>query len=311
MKAVTEQEELEVIDLFLHSNMSLTSIAQKYGRTSRDFVYRILNKHNINKKRRHISNKIPIDEIQNVIYLYTKCKMSVREISIKYNYPDSAIRKILKENHIDIRRHYKQSFNENYFDNINTHNKAYLLGFLYADGCINKNNVVSFTVHKQDKEILQMYADEMNATNPIVNVKNKEHVSISFCSKHMCDTLINLGCGHNKTFKLAFPNIDKQYQYNFIRGFMDGDGCISITNKNNHKYISLSFTGTIDMMKKLKSIFIVDNDIKFYRNSYNIHIGKTADVLRILELIYKNADLYLKRKHDKYIKFIEWYNDRS
>lgn len=89
---------------------------------------------------------------------------------------------------------------------------------------------------------------------------------------------------------------------------MDG---ISITNKNNHKYISLSFTGTIDMMKKLKSIFIVDNDIKFYRNSYNIHIGKTADVLRILELIYKNADLYLKRKHDKYIEFIEWYNDRS
>ena len=303
---ISEEQELEIIDLFLNTRMSLRDIAKVYNRKSYDFVYRILQKHNINTKRRHVSNKISIEDISDIINLYKEKHMTARQIAKQYSVTYGVITRILTQNGIEIRKHYNQTFNENYFDTIDTSNKAYLLGFLYADGCINKNNAVSFTVHQQDREILEMYIKELQATNEITNIKTKPHVRISFCSKHMCDTLINMGCIHNKTYNLTFPDISSEYYYDFIRGFMDGDGCISTTNKNNHKYISLSFTGTKEMLNTLKELFKIDNQITFYRNAYSLHIGKSQDVLRILSDIYNNAELYMTRKFNKYKEYCNY-----
>ena len=306
VKTISDEQELEIIDLFLNTKMSLINIAKQYDRKSKDFIYKILEKHNIDKNRRHVANKFSEKEIQEIIEIYQTKNIPCAKIGKQYNVAESTIVRILKNNNIEIRRHYANTFNEYYFDEIDTSNKAYLLGFLYADGCINKNNVVSIVIHKKDIEILQMFKKELNASNEISELKSKPHVRISFCSKHMCDTLINIGCGHNKTDSLSFPDIPEQYKYDFIRGFMDGDGCISLINKEDRKYISLSFTGTLDMMQELKSTFNVNNKIQFYRNSYALHIGKTKDVLRILNNIYFNADLYMKRKYKKYQEYIEW-----
>ena len=267
-----------------------------------------LEKYNIDKKRRHIANKFSEKEVYEIIELYQTENISCAKISKRYNVSEATIIRILRNNNINIRRHPVHKFDEHYFDSINTANKAYLLGFLYADGCVNKNNVISFTVHQKDREILEMYVSELRATNQITYIPNKPHVRIAFCSKHMCDTLIDLGCGHNKTNSLSFPNIPKEYIYDFIRGFMDGDGSISITKRNYHKYISLSFTGTKEMMNELKLLFEVDNLVSFYRNAYALHIGKTKDVMRILNKIYNNAELYLTRKFDKYQEYCDYIN---
>ena len=310
MSTQTKEEfEQEVIDLFLNTKMSLRAIAHKYDRKSYDFIYSILNKYNINPKRRHVANKIEIEDIPKIIQLYQDQKMSARQIAKQYMVSGGVIIRVLAEHGIQIRHRYKQTFDEFYFDNIDTHNKAYLLGFLYADGCVNKNNTISFTLHEDDKEILEMYVAELQATNEITHVKNKPHVRISLCSKHMCDTLIKMGCIHNKTFSLTFPQIRKEFKYDFIRGFMDGDGCISITDRGNRKYISLSFTGTEEMLEELKSLFKIDNDVTFYRNSYALHIGKKDDVLRILNNIYLNAELYMTRKFNKYKEYCRYINE--
>lgn len=306
MNKLSKEEELEIINLFLNTKMSLNSIAKKYNRKSKDFIYSILDKYNINRKRRHISNVLEIEDVYNVLNLYQNQNMSIRQISKKYNVSESVVKRILIKNNVKIKKHYKYTFNEYYFDNIDTNNKAYLLGFLYADGCINKNNVISFTIHQKDKEILEMYIKELQATNKIDYIKEKQHVRISFCSKHMCDTLIKMGCGHNKTKSLSFPNIKDEYKYDFIRGFMDGDGCICISNRGEYKYINLSFTGTLEMMQELKVIFKVNNKISFYKNAYTLHIGKEKDVLRILKDIYNNAELFMSRKYYKYKEYIEW-----
>lgn len=308
---ISKEQELEIINLFLNNKISLRAIARKYNRKSYDFVYTILSKYNIDKKRRHIANKILTDDIPKIIQLYQKEHMSARQIAKQYLVSGDVIRRVLIDNGIDIKRHYGQTFDEYYFDNIDAPNKAYLLGFLYADGCVNKNNVISFTVHQNDKEILEMYVSELKATNRITDVKDKPHVRLAFCSKHICDTLMNLGCGRNKTISLKFPDIPKIYKYDFIRGFMDGDGCISVVNRDKHKYISLSFTGTLEMLQELKSTFNVDNKITFYRNSYALHIGKVLDVLRILNNIYNEADLYMTRKYNKYQEYLQWANNKE
>ena len=303
---ISPEQELEIVDLFLNTATSLRDIAKRYNRKSYEFIYSILSKHNVDKKRRHISNKISLNEISQIIKLYQEQRMSIRQIAKLYNVAGDTINHILIQNGIAIRDKRKYVFNEYYFDAIDSANKAYLLGFLYADGCVNKNNVVSFTVHKNDREILEMYVSELQATNPIAHVKSHPHVRIAFSSKHMCDTLISMGCGRNKTYTLKFPSIPKAYYYDFIRGFMDGDGCISVVNRGSNKYISLSFTGTKEMMEALKCIFQVDNRIAFYRNAYTLHIGKHKDVLRILDNIYNNAELYMSRKFKKYCEYLTY-----
>lgn len=303
---ISEEQELEIIDLFLNTKMSLVDIAKQYNRKSKDFIYRILKKHNIDTNRRHVANKLLEREIQEIIEMYQTKNISCAKIAEQYNVTESTIARVLKNHNIARRKHYAHTFNEYYFDKIDTPNKAYLLGFLYADGCIQKNNVVSIIVHQKDIEILQMFKKELNASNEISEVKSKPHVRIFFCSKHMCDTLINIGCRHNKTYSLSFPNIDDVYKYDFIRGFMDGDGSISLISRRDKKYISLSFTGTLEMMQELKRIFNMDSKIRFYRGAYSIHIGKTEDVLRILNNIYNNAELYMTRKFKKYQEYCEY-----
>lgn len=253
---------------------------------------------------------LTIAEEKEIVEMYMN-HMSIDNISKKYPMSPSTIGKILKRNGVEMRKHYRCTFDEHYFDLINTSNKAYLLGFIYADGCINKNHSLSFTQHEKDIEILECFVRELQATNKITQVKGKPHVRLNFCSKHMCDTLRAMGCGGNKTFALTFPDIDMQFIYDFIRGFMDGDGCISICSRKNKKYINLSFTGTLDMMTTLKNIFEVDNKITEYRHAYSLNIGKTQDVKRILTKIYDNANLYLSRKYNKYMEYLEYEKEKD
>ena len=88
-----------------------------------------------------MSNKILFSEeqIQEIVYLYTVQNVSIHKIAERYQTSDRPIARILKENNIKIKKndfYQKKNCNENFFDIIDTEEKAYWLGFIYADGCI-------------------------------------------------------------------------------------------------------------------------------------------------------------------------------
>lgn len=319
--SIKEEDYDKVVDIYLNTNISIINIAKMFGAKSKDSVYRVLRKMNIEIINDRASFHVFIDQTikSDIIKMYEKEKISMRQISLKLNVPVYTIREILKKENINIREHYANEFDENYFDVIDSSNKAYLLGFLYADGCVNKNNCISIIVNQKDREILEMFKNELKATNPITEINRKNgkiHVRIVFCSKHMSDTLIQIGCVHNKTKQLHFPNIDEKYKWHFIRGFMDGDGSIVIRKKVNlkgeiRKYALLGFVGTESMMNSLKNIFNVDYNIRFHRNAYHLQFGKESEVLRICELIYKDAELYMTRKYNNYIEYLEYIKMRN
>lgn len=93
-------------------------------------------------------------------------------ISKRYNTHDNTIRRILKNNNVEIRGNKitsrKYNVNENYFDNIDTPNKAYILGLLYADGNNHiKNNTVSIALQEEDVEILRLINKEIESDRPL------------------------------------------------------------------------------------------------------------------------------------------------
>ena len=123
-------------------------------------------------------------------------------------------------------------FNHNYFKTIDTEEKAYILGFLYADG-YNSDKQVVISQLEQDVDILEKINKALDADNQIKrklqSTNNKTVCQLCYSSIDMCTDLTNLGCFRNKSLACTFPTfLDKSLIRHFIRGYFDGDGCVWI-----------------------------------------------------------------------------------
>ena len=184
--------------------------------------------------------KINLPE-KDVILLYESGK-SMYEIAKIYNCSHFKINTVLKTNDIKSRsisvskRFY--TLDESCFEVIDSEEKAYFLGLLFADGCNRSNYMISITLQKQDKIIFEKFNYLLKTNRPIGEYTNKinnnTYYTLYINSKKISQDLINLGCIPNKSFTKQFPNEDKvplKLQHHFIRGYFDGNGCIH-TSKN-------------------------------------------------------------------------------
>lgn len=203
-------------------------------------------------------SKITFDEdsLKMIIHLYTVQHMSVTKISNFYNVNSSVITRVLKENKIEIRDNnsYKsKKIDEDFFHNIDTQEKAYILGFFFADGCLTKKG--TFGIKIKDKELLERIKQELKSDHKIIECKpNKGSYSqedsiyygLYFTNKKIEKDLKELGVDSNKTSTCSFPIIPKELERHFIRGFFDGDGSVYKTYNKKHNYeaIGVSFVGT-------------------------------------------------------------------
>ena len=262
---------------------------------------------------------------ENIKKMYLEENKSSEEIAAFYGVKRHKINYILKKNNIqksfsESRRKYNLDIN--YFDEIDTPNKAYILGFLYADGYNNRiNNTVVLSLKREDEEILEKINKELKNEKPIYrydyvnNYDGKErHMSeVIFASKHMCESLEKLGVIQNKTFTITFPNFLKENLYpHFIRGLFDGDGCASIYNDEDRERFMVSIMSTKALCDGMKD-FLKTQDINFNVNkacgkkdeNALIRSGSNKENKKFMEYIYKDADLYMQRKYEKFLTFFK------
>lgn len=273
-------------------------------------------------------NKIIFSEEQtkDIINQYLNGVSSV-QLGKKYNVGHKVILRILHENNVDVdmcRLHRKYNLNEHYFDVIDTPNKAYILGFLYADG----NNgldksTISICLQEEDKEILERMRIELDSEKPLVflDKSNKHDLGYTYknqyglymFSKHMCNMLCEKGVVPNKSLIATFPNfLSNKLLPHFIRGVYDGDGSVYRTIKNNKNHaVCVTITATELFCEELKRICKEQLNIeaKIYDASCHNGITKvfTLSGRRLsktfLDWIYNDADLLLKRKYNRYIDY--------
>lgn len=213
----------------------------------------------------------------------------------------------------------KYPLNENYFDIIDSEEKAYFLGLLYADGCNNiKKGVVSIGLKESDKDLLQKLNNLIQPDKPLQfcdksyirsrkgfeNSQNQYTIVIS--SRHISNSLVELGVYKAKTFKLKFPTlyqVPKHLQSHFLRGYCDGDGYIGKSQ--------ISFVSTREFCEKVESLIKEELNINSYirqrgiKNVYELSLNNKA-CRTFLKFIYNDANIYLKRKYDKYILQMEY-----
>ena len=205
----------------------------------------------------------------------------------------------------------KYSFNEHYFDKINTEDKAYFLGLLYADGCnVFTKNIITISLQAQDVHILESFVDCVEFTGPLlfrnrVKLHHKDSYILNLNSSYLCSKLKSYGMVPRKSLVLKFPTVvPKSLMNHFIRGYFDGDGYIAI-GSGGHSAFSL--VGTFDFCRNVQKIFIDSCGLsktileKCGTNTCKLRYGGNIRCTRIFDYLYNNATLYLIRKYDKFI----------
>jgi len=224
------------------------------------------------------------------------------------------IKQILSKNNISIRtasqRNSTYDINCNYFNNIDTEEKAYMLGFLYADGS-NVKNTITLSLKANDIDILYKFQTLLKSNRPIKIYKNNHlssYARLTIQNDHLIKCLSNYGVTERKTFTITYPtflpiHLDKA----FIRGYFDGDGGFKLTKKLNRYNICITsnqefcnelqnkiYHHTGIMMHIYAAPAITDNRIK------RLEIGGNKQVLTISNWLYNGATIYLDRKYQKY-----------
>lgn len=218
------------------------------------------------------------------------------------------------------------NLNEHYFDKIDTEIKAYMLGFIYADGNnLFKTNRITIQLSIVDKEILQKFSVIMFNQENLKYRKNKnnkgeefEYVSLNMYSKHMSQHLATLGVVERKSHLITFPEwLDKTLYKHFIRGLIDGDGWIYIPKSNRDSpNVGLICTRQInDFLQKYLSeeLGLTSYLVKAYKQDINvmceIRIKNYHQCKKMLDWLYQDANIFLQRKYDLYLNLLNKYDN--
>ena len=228
--------------------------------------------------------------------------------------------------------------NHDYFNQIDTSEKAYILGFIYADGCNyitedGKTNIINFTQLKDSVDILQKIKLELESEYPILEYTQKTNEKIicrtNIRSKQLSDDLIKLGVMSKKSLIVDFPSftiVPEKFMPHFIRGYFDGDGCVWDGKRKKSRVKDLSkiegfrdriihnvkftFTGNFNFINTLQDFLVIN--LGFKKTKLNFSKAKETKHICTMEYsgrgqmktfydyLYKDATIYSEIKKLKF-----------
>ena len=306
MGTISKSEYDNITSLY-KNGMKMQDIALRYN-VHYSVIWRIISKCGLTKKDR--KGLLDLLDSKKIKDLYND-GLSTKSIAEQLNVSAESIRRVLKREGVE-RRHSLYSVNEHYFDVIDSQDKAYFMGLLYADGYNDPTkNLIVITLHDRDKHILESFNQCVQNTRPLRFInKSAQNPNWSDCyeliivNHHMSSMLEKYGVVKAKSMILQFPDwIDRKLLPHFLRGYMDGDGHIA---KAQYKY-NAEFVGTEMFCNRV--VQLMEEEIGISAYVYKPNPEKTTTIVKFcnkansvtfLDYIYKDANLYLKRKFDIY-----------
>lgn len=233
---------------------------------------------------------------------------SLSKISKQLNISRKKVTKVVKDANLPIPKH-TYLYNDNVFENIDTEEKAYWLGFIYADGCIGKvrnSGYLEISLKGSDIEHLNKFALFICNTTRIVrtkkvlfNGKTYDCCRVTVNNTKIYSDLVALGLTERKSLTIKFPHhIETDLLRHFIRGYVDGNGCIYL------KSFSINITtGSSDFLNSLvrsfnKELNVPVKSISSKKDStaYTVYYyGENSQ--KILTWLYSDCNIALDRKY--------------
>lgn len=190
-------------------------------------------------------------------------------------------------------------FNEHYFDDIDSNEKAYFLGFIAADGGVERQKgPLSFNLQKRDKEILIKFCECIGYDTSHIGEytsgflykgtwKIIEACHLKLCSKYLAKSLSNYNIipAKSNIDNNLFYNIPDKYKYAWLAGYIDGDGHIG-----KESYV-------VEIVSNYKTII---NIYDFLKLDLKIE-GKIRQIGKITYTLAYHKKEYVRKILDKYL----------
>lgn len=216
-------------------------------------------------------------------------------------------------------RNRKYSLNEHYFEKIDTKEKAYILGFIYADGNLKDTDGyyrLAFSQHPQDREILEYIKNQLNYSGPIrydrsqVDKRNGQtyyHDRLQINSKDLIKDLNKHGVMQRKSLILKAPLIEQEFIGSFIRGYFDGDGTVGLYKKGP----ILVFLGTLELLSWING-YAKNGNIYPNGNIYSLNYTSRKSITPLIELMSESPFSMLRKteKLDAIMVYLEGSSER-
>ena len=231
--------------------------------------------------------------------------------------------------------------NYDYFQCIDNPEKAYWLGFLMADGYVSYTKrirhlktmdslqerfVVGLKIGAQDITHLEKYKKAIDSNHQI-KVYNTANFNTSTTygrilieDKTFYNNLVKLGVSPHKSLIVKYPQIDEKFDLDFIRGYFDGNGCLSC-HKSRHDTPEYEFTitSTKEMLETIcekLELNVTDKTFKQRypergKNNYTIKYCGNQQTFRVMSLLYDGAEVYLDRKYKKYLELNKYLKESN
>lgn len=247
--------------------------------------------------------------------------LSQWKIAKKFGIPVSSMPRILSLNGVEVRKgnqNKKHSCNDNYFSVIDTAEKAYILGFLAADGNISKrDNQISIGLSAKDREHLIRIKKALSLTNNIIDYDHNLYGKICktsllvWTSAQMKKDLAKHFVVPQKSKTIKFSkHIPNKFLNSYILGIIDGDGSFHL-DKQNQMHISI--VGTYEILLGIQNVLVANCDVNLNKigkdkrceHTYYLTFGGNQSIVRIASFLYdeENRKITLPRK----LKIIESY----
>lgn len=237
----------------------------------------------------------------------------------KYKISKTKLKRILIDNNINQRfRYRKYFFNEHFLNEIDTPEKAQILGFLYADGTIGNSRVsagLKFTdkqylldilsKFEAPKGLLRLYPSSSHV-GPLGNIiTSQDQYRFRLSSRILYNDCLKHGLIPRKSWaNIGIPYksfLSKKLIKYFILGVFEGDGWTGISNKNKY---SIGWCGSFKMMSDIRDVIFDELGVKLpaiskYKSCCQISYTSKNALISIINWLYSENYFHMSRKFNR------------
>lgn len=309
--------EQEIIKLY-QEGKSITFLAENSSYNYRQ-VRKIISESGIPIRGGRKKKQLSEEQLNILKQRYCEESEDLCVLAKEFNWDKETLRNLINE--LGLKKRTNNRINKriksDYFSIIDNSNKAYILGLLFTDGCVDKKpngqGRVRLQLQARDKDILEKIRNELQIdTQLILDPRGNKCYSLEFCDNQIFEDLQKYNIIPNKTYDITHlpTNIPKKFLKDYIRGLIDGDGGISVSDNLStdvtlhfttfHKSIAEDFQKLIDLEILNKE----NSNTLFFTTAWHVQWRGYNQVLQILDSIYKDAELYIDRKYEIYIRML-------
>ena len=291
---MTKEQEQIIIERYSNGETAV-AISKDIG-ISNSTISRFVKKIGISRGRQ---TKKTLDIEKDVVKDFQENNLYCEDLAKKYEVDVSTIYRILNKYNIKRQTGYHTNCDTSYFEQIDNPHKAYLLGFITADGAV-VNNILSIEVHDDDIEVLKYAQQQINPQATITKCKGRSTSKISFGAKKIGEDLAKYGVVQNKSKvikNVPLNFIPHEYLKYYFRGLIDGDGCILENGR-----LSI-YSGSKEYIEDVHRILIKELNLSqtsiYHGTTYFCSWSNKEDRKKLFDYLYEDLNdcFYYERKY--------------